>query len=165
MGSAVPCGTAHTSVFCTCFWNRISSHAVPVPIPILSLRYFFVFWFSTILCRFGFFTFLVLMRVNPLLTGGLGQEVPTRFSGITATGSCTPSWTSIRHLMWKFEDDGPDIFRVIGIDFCYVTFWLFFLAKLLNLWKLVKNRVFKSNAKKNRKAQNYQFCKTAISDF
>ena len=44
--------------------------------PILSHRYFLVFFYLDHVVPLWFFTFLVLMMVNPLLTGGLGQEVP-----------------------------------------------------------------------------------------
>ena len=52
------------------------------------------------------------------------------------------------------------------VDFCYVSFWLIFLLKVLSVWKFVKNGVLKCIANKgNRKTHNYVLYKTAISDF
>ena len=57
-------------ILCTCFWIRVSSHAWPVPMPILSRRYFFDHFVPL-----WFFTFTVPIRAEPPLTGGWGQKV------------------------------------------------------------------------------------------
>ena len=103
--------------------------------PILSRRYS-VFWFSTILCLFGFSLFWFWWGLTSRLLGFGARSAPCSRS--TATGSCTPSRTSICHLLWKFEDDGPDIFRVISIfvTSLFADFW----SKVLIYWKFAKNR-------------------------
>ena len=126
--------------FCMCFWNRISSHADPVPMPILRRRYFCSFFIFDHFVPLWLFTFSVLMRVNHLLTGGLGQEVslllrspPPVFAHLLGHRFFTfcENWEMTG---WIFFE----LYRFLLSHFL-TDFW----SKVLIVWKFVKNRFFK----------------------
>ena len=111
--------------FCTYFWNRISSHAAPVPMPILSQRYFLAFWFSTILCHFGFSLVCFWSGLTPYLLEGWGKKCPFlyeyrhRFLHTFLDINLSP----VKIWIWRFG------YFLSYTDFCYDTFWLVFDQK------------------------------------
>ena len=131
--------------FCTCFLNRISSDAAPVPMPIPSRHFFRFLIFDHFVQLCFFFTFLVLMRVDQLITRGLGQEVPLPL------GAPPPIFAHLlRHQFVTFCETlkltGRVFFELYRFPLRH--FLTGFRSQVLNVLKFFKNRVAKQIANK-----------------